>query len=361
VNKVRVALTGCGKVGGIHAAAVRSLDEAELVAVHDVSGDRAGAFGKQYGARPFTDLTAMFREAAVEVLLVCTPHPLHAEPTIRAAEAGVHVLVEKPMAASLADCDAMLAACEKANVKLGVISQRRFIEPVRRMKAAIDAGKIGKPILGVFLMYSWRDEAYYRSDPWRGKWATEGGGVLVNQSPHHLDLLRWFMGPVAEITGYWANLNHPTIEVDDSAVAVLRFANGGIGSIITTLATKPGIYSKIHIHGQNGASVGVETDTGATFVAGMTAMASPPLNDVWTIPGEEDKLADYQSADRQQFARVDMNHYHAVQIQDFVKAVRENRQPQVTGKDGRAVVEMFTAIYRSNQERRPIAIPIIGG
>jgi UDP-N-acetyl-2-amino-2-deoxyglucuronate dehydrogenase len=361
VNKVRVALTGCGKVGGIHAAAVRSLAEAELVAVHDVSADRAGTFGAQYGARPFTDMPAMFREAAVEVLLVCTPHPLHAEPTIRAAEAGVHVLVEKPMAASLADCDAMLAATRKANVRLGVISQRRFIEPVRRMKAAIDAGKIGKPILGVFLMYSWRDEAYYRSDPWRGKWATEGGGVLVNQSPHHLDLLRYFMGPVTEISGYWANLNHPTIEVDDSAVAVLRFANGGIGSIITTLATKPGIYSKIHIHGQNGASVGVETDTGATFVAGMTAMALPPLNDVWTIPGEEDKLAEYQAADRQQFARVDQNHYHAVQIQDFVKAVRENRPPQVTGDDGRAVVEMFTAIYRSNQERRPIAIPVNGG
>src|SRR5262249_62014545 len=120
---------------------------------------------------------------------------------------------------------------------------RRFYEPVRRMKDAIDAGKIGRPVLGVFTMYSWRDEAYYRSDPWRGKWATEGGGVLVNQSPHMLDLLRWFMGPIAALTGCWANLNHPSIEVDDTAVAVLRFQNGALGSIITSVAQKPGIYT----------------------------------------------------------------------------------------------------------------------
>src|SRR5262249_5138131 len=154
---------------------------------------------------------------------------------------GVHVLVEKPMAASLADCDAMIAAAQKAGVHLGVISQRRFYEPVRRMKDAIDAGKIGKPALGVFIMYSWRDQAYYQSDPWRGKWATEGGGVLVNQSPHMLDMLQWFMGDIDEIAGYWANLNHPFIEVEDSAVALIRFKSGGLGSIVTSLSQKPGI------------------------------------------------------------------------------------------------------------------------
>jgi predicted dehydrogenase len=357
VKKARIAIIGCGKVGGIHAAAINGIAEAELVGVCDTSAERAGAFADRHGGRAFTDVARLLREAGPEMVLIGTPHPLHAEPAIRAAEAGVHVLVEKPMAASLDDCDAMLAAARKAGVRLGVISQRRFYEPVRRMKAAIEAGKIGRPVLGLFLMYSWRDAAYYASDPWRGKWSTEGGGVLVNQSPHMLDLLRWFLGPIAEVSGYWANLNHPTVEVEDTAVVSLRFAGGGLGSIITSLAQRPGIYTKVHVHGDNGSSIGVETDRGATFIAGMTALAEPPLNDLWTIPGEEHLLPQFQTEDREQFARIDaITHYHALQIQDFLHAIREDRLPLVTGEDGRAVVELFTAIYRSNQERK--AIPL---
>src|SRR5207237_6637000 len=193
-------------------------------------------------------------------VIIGTPHPLHAAPAILAAEAGVHVLVEKPLAANLADCDAMLAATKRSGVTLGVISQRRFYEPVRRMRAAIDAGKIGTPALGVFLQYSWRDAAYYRSDPWRGRWDTEGGGVLVNQSPHQLDILLWLLGPAAEVSGQWANVNHPGVKVEDTAVASIRFANGGLGSIAASVAQKPGIYTKVHVHGSSGASVGVETD-----------------------------------------------------------------------------------------------------
>jgi predicted dehydrogenase len=225
------------------------------------------------------------------------------------------------------------------------------------MKAAIDAGKIGRPALGVFTMYSWREPAYYQSDPWRGKWETEGGGVLVNQSPHQLDLLLWLLGPLAEVSGYWANVNHPSVEVDDTAVAVLRFANGGLGAIVTSVAQKPGIYTKVHVHGTNGASVGVETDRGATFIAGLTAIAEPALNDVWTIPGEEQLLAGFQAEDRARFAQIDATtHYHGLQIQDFLRAVRERRPPLVTGTAGRAVVELFTAIYHSNREGRPVKL-----
>src|SRR6266851_2759241 len=153
------------------------------------------------------------------------------------------------MAASLDDCDAMLAAARRTGTTLGVISQRRLYEPVRRMKAAIDAGKIGRPVLGAFTMYSWREPAYYRSDPWRGRWDTEGGGVLINQSPHHLDILQWMMGPIAEIAGTWANLSHPYIEVEDTALAMVRFRSGGLASIMVSLCQKPGIYTKIHVHG----------------------------------------------------------------------------------------------------------------
>lgn len=357
--KVRTALIGCGKVGGIHAAALAQLEEAEFVAAVDASPERAQAFAAKYGPRPYTDVGTMLREARPQAVLIGTPHPLHAEPAILAAEAGAHVLVEKPMAASLKDCDAMMTAARKAGVQFGVISQRRFYEPVRRMKDAINAGKIGKPALGVFLMYSWRDQAYYQSDPWRGKWSTEGGGVLVNQSPHMLDLLHWFMGPITEISGCWANVNHPGVEVEDTAVGTIRFQNGGLGSIVTSVSQKPGIYTKVHIHGSGGASVGVETDRGATFIAGMSAIAEPPLNDLWTIPGEEHRLAEFQAEDRARFAQLDATvHYHALQIRDFLQAVRDGRPPLVTGEDGRVVVEMFTAIYRSQRTGRPISFPI---
>jgi UDP-N-acetyl-2-amino-2-deoxyglucuronate dehydrogenase len=357
VKPVRVGLIGCGKVGTIHAAVLRDLPEAAFVGVFDAIPERAVAFAKSYGARPFSDLDAMLRK--VEAVVVGTPHPLHAEPAIRAAKAGVHVLVEKPMAATLADCDAMLAAARDSGVTLSVVSQRRFYEPVVRMRAAIDAGKIGAPVLGVFQMYSWREPSYYLSDPWRGKWDTEGGGVLVNQSPHHLDILLWLMGPAAEVGGYWANLNHPTVEVEDTAVASVRFRNGGLGSILASLSQKPGLHSKIHVHGSNGASIGVETDRGPTFIAGVSTIAEPPLNDVWTVPGEGALLAEFQDEDRKRFASLDATtHYHALQFADFFRAVREDRPPALTGADGRAVVELFTAIYRSGREGRPVKLSL---
>lgn len=359
MQPVRTGLIGCGKVGQIHASALESLAEANVVAVCDSQGARAEQFAARLGARPYTGFREMLKHAGAEAVVIGTPHPLHAEPAIAAAEAGVHVLVEKPMAARLEDCDAMLAAARKHGTLLSVISQRRWYEPVLRMRGAIDAGKIGAPALGVFSMFSWRDRSYYQSDPWRGKWATEGGGVLVNQSPHHLDLLQWFLGDIEEISGYWANLNHPEIEVDDTAVATIRFRGGRLGSIVTSVSQRPGLFSKIHVHGSNGASIGVETDRGATFVAGVSEIAEPPLNDLWTIPGEEHRLAEFQAADRARFQHVNATtHYHALQIQDFLSAIRQARAPLVTGDDGRKVVEMFTAIYRSQCEGRPIRFPV---
>jgi predicted dehydrogenase len=179
-------------------------------------------------------------------------------------------------------------------------------------------------------MYSWRDEAYYRSDPWRGRWDTEGGGVLINQSPHHIDLLLWMMGPVEEVLGRHANLSHPYVEVEDTAVAILRFRSGALATITVSLCQKPGIYTKIHVHGSNGASVGAQTDTGATFIAGMTAPAAPPCNDLWTIPGETPPPPPGAEPD-----------YHELQLRDFLLSPT----PSVTAGDGRAVVEVIERIY----------------
>ena len=358
MERVRTALIGCGKVGQIHARALASLPESEFVAACDVDLPRASLVGTRFGVKPYSDVARMIDECGIQALCIATPHPLHAGPAIEAARARVHVLVEKPLAASLNDCDLMLAAARDHRTKLGVISQRRWYEPVRRMKTAIDADKIGRPVLGVFTMFSWREPSYYLSDPWRGRWDTEGGGVLVNQSPHMIDLLAWLMDDeVAEVSGYWANLNHPSVAVEDSAVAILRFRNGGLGSIVASLSQKPGLYTKVHIHGSNGASVGVETDRGATFIAGVSTISEPPLNDLWTIPGEEDSLARFQAEDRARFQLIDaVNHYHALQIQDFLRAILEDRPPLVTGEDGRRVVALFQAIYQANREGRSIRL-----
>lgn len=354
--RIRTAIVGCGKVGHIHAAALTSLPESELVAVCDADAERAREFADRYGATPFTDTAHMVASARVEAVVVCTPHPLHAAPTLSAAAGGAHVLVEKPLAASLEDCDAMIEACRTAGVRLGVVSQRRFFEPVLRMKRAVEEGKIGRPVLGEVVMLSWRDEAYYRSDPWRGKWSTEGGGVLINQSPHHIDILQWLMGPVAEVTGYWANVNHPSVEVEDTATAAIRFKSGGLGSIVVSVSQKPGLYTKIHIHGSNGASVGAQTDGGATFIAGMSNVLEPAVNDIWTIPGEEAMLSSFRAEDSAAFAKVDATtHYHRLQDEDFLRAVIAGREPSITGEEGRKVVEIISAIYQSSNERRPVS------
>ncbi len=359
MSKIRTAIVGGGKVGHTHAAALAALPASEFVAVCGRDPGRTAAFAARYGVRPYTDAGQMVRAEGVEAVIVCTPHPAHAGPAIAAMQAGAHALIEKPLAASLADCDAMLAAAASAGVQLGVISQRRWYPPVRRVKDAITAGKIGRPALGTVVILGWRDEAYYRSDPWRGKWDLEGGGVLVNQAPHQLDLLQWFMGPIEEVFGYWGNLNHPYIEVEDSAVAVLRFAGGGLGSIVVSNSQRPGIYGKVHVHGANGASVGVQTDGGAMFISGMSTVLEPPVNDLWSVPGEEDHLAEWQAEDRAAFNAVDAtSYYHYLQDEDFLAAIQAGRAPAVTGAEGRKTVELFTAIYRSQRDRAPVRFPL---
>ena len=359
MTRLRTALIGCGKVGQTHAEALASIESSELVAVCDRTMTGAEAFARQFGARPYTDVATMLRESDVQAVSICTPHPRHADAIEIAAAHGVHVLVEKPLAATLGDCDRAIAACAAAGVKLGVMSQRRFYPPIVRMRAAIDAGKIGRPALATVDALGWRDAAYYASNPWRGTWTGEGGGVLVNQAPHQIDLLLWLMGPAEELYGSWDNVNHPDIEVDDTAVAVIRFRGGGLGTIVVSNAQNPGVHGRIHVHGSNGASIGTQTDFGSMFISGVTTSVDPPVNDLWTIDGEAGLLPEWQAEDRATAGDVDvMSRYHELQIADFLDAINEDRRPAVDGEDGRRVVEVFTAIYRSRRDHRPVGFPL---
>jgi predicted dehydrogenase len=357
--KLRTGLIGCGKVGHLHAVALASLPESQFVAVCGRTPEKARLFAEKYGVKAYTNVSEMVAAEKLDAVCMCTPHPEHAGPTIAAARAGVHVLVEKPLASSLADCDAMLAAAKAGGAMIGMVCQRRFYPPCQRIRQAIDAGKVERPVLGTTVMFGWRDEAYYRSDPWRGSWKGEGGGVLVNQSPHQLDLLLWYFGEVEEVFGYWANLNHPYIEVEDTAVAVVRFKSGALGNIVVSNSQNPAINVRVSVHGSNGISVGVQTDGGAMFVAGVTTAIEAPYNDIWTVPGEEANLAKWKAEDAQLFNSIKpMEYFHRLQIQDFLQAIQERRPPAVTGEEGRATVELFTAIYRATRDRRPIRFPL---
>lgn len=359
-DQLKTALVGIGKVTDLHAKALMNLKESRFTAVCGRSINKTEKYASGYGVKAYKDVSEMVSSEKIDVVIICTPHPNHRAPAISAIEAGANVLVEKPLASSLEDCDAMIEVAKSCGKQIGVVCQRRWYPPVIRVKEAIEKGKIGTPVFGTVNMLGWRDQAYYESDPWRGTWKGEGGGVLVNQAPHQLDLLQWFMGEIDECYGLWSNLNHPYIEVDDTANAILKFRNGALGNIIVSNSQKPGIYGKVHVHGKNGASVGVQTDGGAMFVAGMSGILEPPVNDLWTVPGEEHMLRQWVKEDSDFFNKLpnSMEYFHERNIEDFLKAVLEGRKPLITGEDGRVTVEIFTAIYRSTRDGRPVKWPL---
>ena len=319
---------------------------------------KARAFAEQYGVKPFTSVEEMV-DAGVQAVVVATPHPAHAAvtvPALRRRRPRDRREAARVVARGLRRDD---RGGPGERAKLAMISQRRLYAPVLRVRQAIDAGKLGRPVLATATLLGWRSEEYYRSDPWRGSWDGEGGGVLVNQAPHQIDILQWYMGEVQELYGAWANLNHPTIEVEDTSVAVLRFRSGALGNIVSSNSQNPGIFGRVWVHGSNGATVGVQTDGGSMFIAGMTTVAEPPVNDVWTVPGEEGMLARWQTEDADFFARHRRHEALPPPADPGVPAGDPRRPaPLVPSEEGRKTVEIFTAIYRSQRDGRPVKFPL---
>jgi UDP-N-acetyl-2-amino-2-deoxyglucuronate dehydrogenase len=362
------AVIGLG-VGRQHVRAFAMLPETRLVAVCDANTERLAPVAAAHGVRGVTDPAALFADPEVQIISIATPHPSHAALAIAAARAGKHVIVEKPMTVDLAEADAMVAAAKEAGVTLGVIFQRRWWPAALRLRAAIDAGKIGRPVLGQCALSWWRTQAYYDRDAWRGRWDTEGGGVLTNQGIHAIDMFQWLMGDdVVEVFGRWANLTHPSIEVEDNAAVVLRFKSGALGVISATTSSRLS-HTRITIHGSNGASVGViEEPEGAVG-----------YNDVWTIPGEEHLAAEslaahvasgdyiYHGLDQEpphvwptayQYRQEADPPYHARQLQEFAQAIQAGRAPLVTGEEGRKSLEILLAVYESARTGQPVALPL---
>jgi predicted dehydrogenase len=354
-EKVRIGLMGYGKVANLHAQALAASAGGELVSVCGRNVERRDSFAAQWKIASRNTAEEMVQKDRVDAVIITTPHPRHRDGALEAFAAGAHVLVEKPMALTEAECNDMIAAAKQAGKCLSVVSQRRWFPACARIKEAIAAGKIGKPILAQLTILGWRDKAYYDRDPWRGNWATEGGGILINQAPHQIDLLHWFMGPFAEIHGFWDNFNHPYIEVEDSAVAAIRFKSGALGSVLVSNSQKPGIYAKVHVHGSAAYSTGVQTDGGAMFIAGMSNIVEPPLNDLWTIEGEQDLLDKYRREDEAFFNDLQERgsataYFFTCQLDDFCSAIQDGRPPAVSGEDGRETVRFIETLLKTGRQ-----------
>ncbi|MGN6814096.1 MAG: Gfo/Idh/MocA family protein [Thermomicrobiales bacterium] len=344
-RQVRMGLIGCGKIAKTHAAALASLPESAFSACCDMDVARAEAMAEEHGVpNVFGDVQEMLHSGKVDAVCVCTPHPSHAPVVVAAAEAGVHVICEKPLTIDLGEADRMVTAAEQAGIKFAGIFQRRFWPASQKIRQAIDSGKLGKLTLGECAVHIWRPEAYYKSDPWRGKWATEGGGVLMNQAVHAIDLFQWYMGPVAEVTGRIATLKHGDyIDVEDTAVATVVFQSGALGVIHAASTANPPLGFRVTVLGDNGATASVwEQPEGSE---GMT--------DLWTVPGEEAYLSVWTEPER----GPGFPGFHALQIQDFLQAILEDRAPAVTGAESRKSLAIILAIYESSRTGQAVKFP----
>lgn len=345
-DPVRVGIVGAGQIAINHATALLAQPRARLVAVCDTDRTRAAGFATQFGIDgAFDDLEEMLG-SGLDAITVCTPHPAHEQVVLAAARHGRHVLCEKPVAVTLPETDRMIAATRRAGVKFGVLFQRRRWPAVREIRRALDSGALGPPIAGHCHVRFNRDEAYY-SEPWRGRWDTEGGGALLNQGIHHIDILQWFLGEPVRVSGQFRTLKHGDhIEVEDTAAAVVEFASGAIATLQVGTTYAPALGAQVLITDARGQSASF-----TEFPEG-----TPAYHDIWAVGGELRHASRHtpQIYHNPPLPKVhhDLAPFHAEMIHDFVEAIVEDRDPLVTGEEARKSLAIVLAIYESTRTGR---------
>jgi predicted dehydrogenase len=331
-------IVGCGMIANFHARAIGDAKGAHLVGGADRSVDLAAAFADKNGCRGFESVEAMLADPEIDAISICTPSGLHLDPALAAAAAGKHIVIEKPLEITTQRCDQIIEACEKAGVRLTAIFQSRFHESSRLMKQAIDQGRFGKITMGDAYVKWYRSQEYYDSGAWRGTWEFDGGGALMNQAIHSVDLLVWLMGPVAEISAMTATMTHERIEVEDVAVANLQFASGALGVIEATTTAYPGSLKRIEISGSHGSAVLEEED----IKDWQFAEETPEDDEIRErMAGKTESgggAADPSAID---------HHGHTMVFEEAVAAINEDRPSFLDGREGRRSVEVIRAIYDS--------------
>jgi predicted dehydrogenase len=340
-------IIGTGVIAAMHADAIATLPGARLVAVTDVAAGAAAAFAAARGCAAEPDLDALLARADIDVVCVCVPSGLHAEVGTRAAKAGKHLVVEKPIDVSLAAADRLIEAVRAADVALTVISQHRFDPGMIELKRLLGTGALGRLVLGEASTKWYRRQAYYDSAAWRGTWAMDGGS-LMNQGIHYVDLLRWCMGPVAEVTAVCATQAHQ-IEVEDTALAIVRFASGAVGTILSSTAAFPGFPQRLEVTGTDG-----------TVIVEDGQIVRRALSDGGSVAGgggaaDDDAAGDAGPGAAADPAAVDVA-AHAAQLADLLAAIDEGLEPAVGGQAGRDALEIVCAVYESARTGRTVRL-----
>ncbi len=343
------AIVGCGMIAGFHLKALAEIEGARVVAVVDSVPEALQRFATKHELRCelSSSLAPVLQRRDVDIVIVSTPSGAHMECAVAAAQAGKHVVVEKPLEITLERCDRIIEACDRNRVKLCTIFPSRFAEANRVLKAAVDAGRFGRLTLGETTCKWWRPQSYYDQGGWRGTKALDGGGALMNQAIHNVDLLQWMMGPVTRVSGFIDTLAHERIEVEDTAVACLRFASGALGVILATTSVYPGFPKTIAVHGDRGSAVIEQED-----VLRWEFTPATPEDQSIKERFAQKVGASGGSSDPSAISHVG----HTRQLTDFVQAIKSGKAPVVDGREGRKAVEIILAIYRSAETGRPIEL-----
>ena len=343
-------IVGTGVIAAMHAAAITTLPRARLAAVTDVADGAAAAFAAARGCAAEPGLDQLLARPDVDVVCVCVPSGLHAEVGVRAARAGKHLVVEKPIDVTLAAADRLIEAARAAGVALTVISQHRFDPGLIELKRLLGDGALGRLVLAEASTKWYRTQAYYDSAAWRGTWAMDGGS-LMNQGIHYVDLLRWCMGPVTEVTAVCATQAHQ-VEVEDTALAIVRFGSGAVGTILSSTAAYPGFPQRLEITGTDGTVI-VEDGRIVRRAFGAQATAGDPGEDADPGAGAVGALGGHGAAADPAAIEVAS---HAAQIADLLAAVEEGRAPAVDGQAGRDALEIVRAVYESARTGAPVGL-----
>ena len=341
-----MAIVGAGNIASVHAQAIGEVEGARLICVCDAGSGRGRELAERSGARYAPDVDAVLADPEVDAVVVTTPSGLHAEAVVTAAERGKHALVEKPLDIRLDRCDSMIEAAHRNGTVLAGVFQNRFAPGVARAREAVNAGRLGRLVLANAAVPWHRPPVYYASGGWRGTRQLDGGGALMNQGIHTVDLLQHLAGPLASLSAQTATRVH-AIEVEDTASASLRFVSGALGTLHATTASWPGAPARVELYGEGGSIV---------LEDGRVAM--------WRLadadPAEEGALLALEtgggsgSADPMAIGI----ERHRLQMEDFVAAVQGGRAPAVPGSEARRAVEIVLAVYASARSGGPVTFPL---
>jgi predicted dehydrogenase len=339
---IKFGVIGCGRISKRHLDLLggNQIAGAVLTAICDNNPERLHSARQRHNVAAYDSIDALLADPEIDVVTVLTPSGMHAEHAIAVANAGKHVVVEKPMALRLEDADAMIAACDRAGVKLFVVKQNRLNVPVVKAREALDAGRFGKLVLGTVRVRWRRDQSYYDQDSWRGTWAQDGG-VLSNQASHHVDLLEWFMGDVVSVNAR-ASRTLVDIEAEDTAIATLQFANGALGIVEATNAARPrDLEGSLSILGSGGTVV----------VGGFAVNRMETWDFVHSMPGDETVLKDFSVNPPNVYG-----YGHQAYYDHVIDCLKNNSAALVDGLEGRRSLELITALYESIETGQEVPV-----